>query len=298
MMIGVLLGACTTGEAARKTPGPAAGGFQAGTENRKAAENREATEPAEITGPLRYSRNVEIPLWEEIPQGLESGKSPVLSIGLDLLDTEVLAHGEPAEDLERLFRNTFYRGLSVRDYTEDQIRVQTLEYRDMGEEARHNSWLINSAALNWEYHEIFQTPVHRARLLVVSRERSFYSGGAHPNHDKIYFVFDPEVGMRISLSDVIRNDSLPPLKELINRELRRYKKIGPGDSLKKALFFVDEAEAPENYFFSPQGLGFHWDPYEIASYAEGYVEVFLSYDEIWELLGPEGRRLAREFGDE
>jgi hypothetical protein len=286
-MPGVLLGgACATGKPAQQVP--VSGEFQAGVENRGAAE------AAETTDPLWYSRNVEIPLWEEAPPGLESGKSPVLNIGLDLLDTEVLARGETEKVLERLFRDTFYRGLSVRDYTEDQIRVQTMEYRDMGEEARHNIWLINSATLNWEYQESFRIPVNGTRLLVVSRERSFYSGGAHPNYDRTYFVFDPEVGMRIGLSDVIRNDSLSALKEQINRELRRYKEIDPGDSLKRAMFFVDEAEPTENYFFSPRGLGFHWDPYEIASYAEGYVEVFLPYDGIWELLAPEGRRLARE----
>jgi hypothetical protein len=284
---GVLLCACATGEKAREVPVPAPGGFHVGGENRETVE----------TGSLWYNRDVEIPLWEDAPQGLESGSIPALSVSLKLLDTEVLARGETVKALERLLRDTFYRGLLVRDYTEDQIRVQTMEYRDMGEEARYNMWLVNSATLNWDYRETFQMPVNGTRLLVVSRERFFYSGGAHPNYDKIYFVFDREVGVRIGLADVIRQESLPALKELINRELRLYKKIGSGDSLKNALFFVNEAEPTENYFFSSQGLVFHWDPYEIASYAEGYVEVCLPYDEIWEFLAPEGRRMAQEFAD-
>jgi hypothetical protein len=290
-----LLAACATGEIARGNSAP--WGDPALREippsHPGGAENRGDTVPA------RYSQRLEIPLWEEAPPGLETGKIPVLTLSVDLLDPEITAAGgtgRAARDLERGLRDTFYRGLPVRDYAREQVRVQTLEYRDMGDEARHNPSLVNSATLNWSYEEVFETPVNGRQLLVISRSRSFYSGGAHPNHDRAYFVFDREAGMRIGLWDVVRKDSGPALRELINRELRLSKKIGPGDSLKKAFFLVDEAELTENFFFSPQGLGFHWDPYEIAPYAEGYVEVFLPYDEIWELLGPEGRLLAREFG--
>jgi hypothetical protein len=283
-LIGLLLGACATGEVWNNSAPETAPSPRSTTKNR--------------TAPALYSRTAQIALWKEAPAGLETGKIPALSISLDLLDTEALAGGtgETAQVLERLFRDTFYRGLTAQDYTQEQIRVQTMEYQDMGEEARHNLGLINSASLNWDYQESYETPVNGARTLVISRNRFFYSGGAHPNYDKTYFVFDREVGLQIGLPDVVRKDAMPALKELINRELRLQKKIGPGDSLKKARFLVDEAEPTENYFFSPQGLGFLWNPYEVAPYVEGYVEITLPYAEIWDLLGPEGRHLAREFG--
>jgi hypothetical protein len=278
-LIAALLSACLTVEQPREGP--------------RTIRESAAEEPSAM-----YQQELRISLWEEAPPGLETGEIPALTLSLELVDTEILAGGtgETEKALERLLRKTFYRGLSVRDYTEDQFRVQTMEYRAIEEEARHNTWLVNSASLNWDYRETFQIPVNTARLLVLRRDRFFYSGGAHPNHDRTYFVFNRERAMRIGLADIIREESLTALKELINRELRIQKEIGPDDSLKKARFFVDEAEPPENYFFSPQGLGFHWDPYEIASYAEGHVEVLLPYAGIWELLGPEGRRLAREFG--
>jgi hypothetical protein len=297
-LIGFFSVSCATNEAAgEKTALETASGpsSASGPSRPSPAPGPRSGAKNQTASPVLYSREARIPLWDEAPAGLESEKIPALSVSLDLLNPEALAGGT-GKDLELLLRNVFYRGLSVQDYSREQIRVQTMEYRDMGEEARYNLGIINSATLNWNYEETFEVPVNGTQLLVISRSRAFYSGGAHPNYDKSYFVFDRDVGMRISLSDLVRKDAGPALKELINRELRLYKKIGPGDSLKQALFFVDEAEPTENCFLSPQGLGFHWDPYEIASYAEGYVEILIPYADIWELLGPEGRRLAREFG--
>lgn len=236
-----------------------------------------------------YREELRIPLWEDPPPALAAEDIPALTIRLELIDFS----GEKP-DQEKLLNNVFYRGLKVQDYARELIRVQTIEYREMGEEARNNPAMVNSATLNWEYGESLEAGPVSPRLLVIARDRSFYRGGAHPNYDRSYSVFDREVAMRVRLSDLIREESRPALRRLVNRELRAGKKLGPADSLKKARFFVDEAELSENFFLSPQGLGFHWDPYEIASYAEGYVKAVVPFDDLTALLSPEGRRLVRE----
>jgi hypothetical protein len=239
-----------------------------------------------------YRQELRIPLWEEPPPALTAGETPVLTIKLELID---FSGGDPAQ--EKLLNSVFYRGLGAGDYARDLIRVQTIEYREMGAEIQNNPAMVNSASLNWDYEESLEPAAVSPRLLTISRDRAFYSGGAHPNYDRTYFVFDREAAMRVRLSDIIREESRPALRRLVNRELRAGKKLGPADSLKKAGFFVDEAELSENFFLSPRGLGFHWDPYEIASYAEGYVEAALPFGEIMNLLGPEGRHLVRDLRD-
>jgi hypothetical protein len=110
-----------------------------------------------------------------------------------------------------------------------------------------------------------------------------------------YFVFDRELGIQIGLSDIIRENSGSVLTALLNRELRAAHNLDAADSLQQAGFFVDDVELTENYFLSSGGLGFHWDPYEIAPYATGYVEILIPYAGIQDLLGPEGQHLIREF---
>jgi hypothetical protein len=223
--------------------------------------------------------------------GIAPEKVQALTITLDLID---LSAGEPAV-LRELLQKTFYRNQSPQDYAQGQVRDLTDEYRAMGEEIRHYPGRVGSTALNWSYEEHFDTVVNTPRLLVVSQNRANNSGRAHGNYDKQYFVFDREATMLVRLSDLIRAEARPMLKVLMNRHLRADKKLDINDSLQRAGFFADEEELTDNYFLSPQGLGFHWDPYEIAPYAEGFVEAVVPYGEIENYLSPEGQRLAREF---
>jgi hypothetical protein len=271
---------CASGGGPRKTVPPAV--FKSG--------QRQTADTAFVI----HTEELRIPLWRDLPPALTAKDSPALTMDLKLIDFAA----SPTRSLEQLFNSTLYRGLSAQDYARELVRVQTIEYQEMGEEARNNSFLVNSATLNWEYSERLETPVNGSRLLVISRERNSYTGGAHPSHDKTYFVFDLEAATLVRLSDIALEESMPALKQLVNRELRAGKKLGPQDSLKKALFFVDEAELSENFFFSPRGLGFHWDPYEIAPYSEGYVEAIVPFGEITAFLSPGGRRLAGELRKE
>jgi hypothetical protein len=247
-----------------------------------------------------FSQELKVPLWETPPLGILPENAPVLTINLALIDLSgtggELSAGERAA-LRELFQKTFYRNQSPQDYARELARVKTIEYRDMGDEAQHYPDIAKSGTLNWNFEERFEISVNTPGLLVISRNRSDYTGGAHPNYDKTYFVFDREVGMLVRLSDLVRTESRSLLKILMNRQLRAGKKLGANDSLQRAGFFADEAELTENYFLSPQGLGFHWDPYEIAPYAEGFVEAVVPYGEIENYLSPEGQRLAREFGN-
>jgi hypothetical protein len=304
LLIGVLsTGACASREPQREGPvreTSPGGNPQETPEYNPAVIPEAAGNTAQPTAQpvfAMYSREQRIPLWETPPAGMEAEEIPVLTITVDLFDPAIpldRTTGNP-EELGRRFRDLFYRGLSPQDYSQEQARVQTIEYRDMGDEVRNNPLMFFSATLNWTYSEQFRTELSTTRLLVISRERSSYTGGAHGNYDKSYYVFDRELGMEIGLPDIIREGSEALLTALINRELRTAQKLNAADSLKRAGFFVDEAELTKNYFLSPRGLGFHWDPYEIAPYVTGYVEILIPYADITELLAPEGRHLIREF---
>jgi hypothetical protein len=263
-----------------------------GSSRETAAQDISTPGPQKAAAPAftPYVEELRIPLWTELPPALAAKESPALTLKLALIDFAASPAGSP----EQLFNDAFYRGLSVRDYARELARTQAAEYRETGEEARNNPAVLNSASLNWEYWETLEAPVNGPRLSVIFRDRSLYKGGAHPSSERTYTVFDKGAAARVLLSDVVREESKPALRQLVNRELRAGKKLAPSDSLKKALFFADEAELTENFFFTPQGLGFHWDPYEIAPYSEGYVEAVVPFGEIMALLSPLGQRLAGE----
>jgi hypothetical protein len=261
------------------------------------------TEPDKKTagtaGDVRfYQKEISVPLWSKdeavtvVPAG---AGDPSLHIILSLAEVSVKPEGT-REDLKALFRNLFYEGMEAGDYAEKQILLKTAEYHDFKETIRSQPDLFFSETLNWYYEEKFEMEMDGPRFLVLSRNWAEYTGGAHGNYGKNYFVFDREKARRISLAD-IAGENQRMLTEKLNRELRKSREL-EGSSLEEYGFFVSHVEPAENFFLSPEGIGFHWDPYEIGPYSMGFVEVIVPYGDIESILSPLGRMAAREAGGE
>jgi hypothetical protein len=74
----------------------------------------------------------------------------------------------------------------------------------------------------------------------------------------------------------------------VEEALRDQAGLKQGEPLQTGGFFEDTVTAPDNFFLAEPGLGFHWDPYEIAPYAAGPVEVIIPYNRIGSLLSSRG----------
>jgi hypothetical protein len=243
-----------------------------------------------------YRQEIFVPLWnkDEVRTAVPAGtKAPSLHITLSLPKVS-----GKAEDLEVLFRNLFYRGMDSEGYAGEQIRKKTLEYQGIKEDIRGQDGMILSDTLNWYYEEKFELETISPRFLIFSRNRAEYTGGAHGNYGKEYFVLNREKAELISLKDIIKEESRQALTEKLNKTLRQDWDLDESGSLEEHGFLVSRVELTENFFLTSQGLGFHWDPYEIGPYVMGSVEVTIPYGKIGDILNPLGHSLARELGTE
>ena len=109
-----------------------------------------------------------------------------------------------------------------------------------------------------------------------------YTGGAHGTPFRQYFVFDRETGARLSLSDVLEN----PVEELQAKVGAAFRELA-----EKTNFAFESPEDLEHtvadgisyespFYLSETGVVFYYAPYEIASYAEGFPEVTIPYNEL------------------
>jgi hypothetical protein len=181
---------------------------------------------------------------------------------------------------ENFFNTAVYNGKNTQQYIEDTIAKWKEDYNSLwnGPDAQDGYW----ASLCGEYHETHTHALY-PDMLVVKRIKYTYTGGAHGSENSEYLILDLKEQKRLFLDDLIvaeKKDGLLPL-------------------LKKALSSVENSErvhfddvfVAENVFYDPKGIGFYWNEYEIASYADGQFEVIVPHTELSDLLTDKGKSL-------
>jgi hypothetical protein len=229
----------------------------------------------------RYTLKEEVPLFPD-------RQEPSLDFVIDLIDAV-----DGAE--RRLLRQTLYGGLSCEEYADkvfEKVKSGYAELRAGAEADAEAAGGKPGASYNWSYYEEFEAAAYPG-LLVVSRRLYVYSGGAHGNSERTYFVLDTALSKRLRLDDLLAEGARPLLQQRIDAALRARYGDGTDAPLSSIGFFADSAGLSENFFVTDAGLGFCWNPYEIAPYAMGAVEAVLPYAEVESLLNDRGRRLLR-----
>lgn len=131
----------------------------------------------------------------------------------------------------------------------------------------------------YDYSVIFLEP-----YIVVNNYSEINTGGAHGLNGKYTEVFDTRTGKLITMKDLFGNkkDSLDKMKALVTEEA---KKIPNKDNI---IFsnLSSKLSKPEALKFSllKNGVVFIFNPYEIASFADGIIEITVSYELLKNIL--------------
>jgi len=112
-----------------------------------------------------------------------------------------------------------------------------------------------------------------------------YTGGAHGNYGSTMYCLDVKNKKQMVLSDVVKIDS-NALQTLLEKNLRKLYNIKAQDKISTVLF-DDFLKANHNFYFNSNGLAFLYNPYEVASYAQGQIVVFIPFTELKPYLVPE-----------
>jgi hypothetical protein len=194
---------------------------------------------------------------------------------------------EEGDPLKQLIWELFYAGQRPEEYAAGILSVLRQQYEGMKEIIGMNPDYPRES-LNWHYTEDFEVPLVNKSLITMKRSIELYTGGAHSMQFVRWYVIDREKAEYIRLDSLFPEEGAPALEILLEDALREKAGAEAGEKLSDAGYFEDSVAIPDNFFLDPQGLGFHWDPYEIAPYSFGPVEVVLPYGKIRSLLSPRG----------
>jgi len=123
---------------------------------------------------------------------------------------------------------------------------------------------------------------------MVSLEYNEYSftGGAHGNSFQLYTVYDLIGERRVRLPDLFNKGFMPKLTEIGEDYFRALRNHEPTTDLEEAGYWFENNKfaLPNNFFISTNGIGFTYNQYEIASYADGIITVLIPFYELKDLI--------------
>ena len=148
---------------------------------------------------------------------------------------------------------------------------------------------------NWHYKEDFAPISPRNRGIVIERTKETYTGGAHGMLTKRYFVIDLEELKLVKIDDILSDYQGDRMRAVVYDELRKYSGLKNNQPLSEGIYLTDDPELTFNFFINEEGLGLYWDPYEIAPYSEGSIQIMLPWKKIRPMLLNNGMELLAKF---
>jgi len=147
------------------------------------------------------------------------------------------------------------------------------------------------AAVSFEVKAVPQYFGHYHGLEQIMIDFSEYQGGAHEIPSLRHLLLTPD-GKRLKYNDLFLPDSAEKLHPLLIEAWNNREEIKMGIGFPKD----EESNLPQtdNLLFTAQGLMFHYQHYEIASFAEGDPQLVIPYDKLKGILKDKYLPLSNE----
>lgn len=130
-------------------------------------------------------------------------------------------------------------------------------------------------------------------MVSVMSVNTMFTGGAHPNTAISLFTYDLKQGRVITPAVMFRPGTEAQLTQAVRSTIAST--FGLSDStLTRAGFFSNDIPVSPIMTVSPGAVVFHYNPYDIAPYSFGPINVAVPDSALTSILTPEGAALLKE----
>lgn len=136
----------------------------------------------------------------------------------------------------------------------------------------------------WEADIEARVSFENEELLTIGLNSYIFTGGAHGYGSTRYLNFHKKSGRELDNSELFRNHKR--FAEFAEDQFRSQQGIFPDRPINSTGFMFERNEfyLPENIGFTENGLKLLYNPYEVASYADGTIELLLPYNDVKRFL--------------
>lgn len=123
--------------------------------------------------------------------------------------------------------------------------------------------------------EIYNTPEH----LCFELRNYLYTGGAHGYGSTSFLNIDPKTGEELSAKQLFKKKN--ELTDFAEQKFREQQKIAKDESINATGYWFEDEKfyLPESAGFTQDSLIFIYNQYDIASYADGPIELKIAIKE-------------------
>ena len=144
------------------------------------------------------------------------------------------------------------------------------------------------------FYDVTATLVEVNEQMVTYQISAFaYTGGAHPYGASHPFTYDLSRGCVLTADNMFRAGSEKEVLAIVKTGLARQLGVNPSQ-LENAGVFVSQFTSPGQPYINNDVIVFHFNPYDIAPYSMGNIDVAVYPYELNEYLTPEVKALLNE----
>ncbi|MBT8280388.1 MAG: DUF3298 and DUF4163 domain-containing protein [Muriicola sp.] len=180
-----------------------------------------------------------------------------------------------AEIIELL---TFADSLEVSNLNE-AVNSFTLGYSELKE-------VYPDETVPWEANIDAEVSFENRRVLSIKLDSYLFTGGAHGYSASHFLNFDIEKGEEINTRELFRD--LLAFRAYAETKFREKEKIPIDAPINSTGFMFDRDTfyLPENIGLTPKGILLLYNQYEVASYADGQIQLLIPFKEAKKFVSP------------
>ncbi len=124
-------------------------------------------------------------------------------------------------------------------------------------------------------------------ILSYGIEQYVYTGGAHGVSNRYFYNYDLQTGDLLTEEDIFVTNYQETLTSLLRQNLvAQNPETQVIEDLAQTEYDVEKIVPNNNFYFTPEGIIYVFNPYEIAPYAYGETEIFILKGDLKSILKP------------
>lgn len=195
---------------------------------------------------------------------------------------EARIHGQVSDSVNNFIRQKLYSPL-IGDRQANGINDLLAPYFEAYKQAQaedlKNGENHTSA---WFYSRYFTIQENTPRMFTLVHTEKSFAGGAHPNHFTNYYHFNPATGGRITADNIFKPGYQAAITKMAEKKFLWKMQLTAGSNLEEQGFWFKDNKfvLPANFYITENGIKFFFNPYEVAAYAVGKIEMSFTFKEV------------------